>query len=396
VKPIPVSFLAAVIGTIVGSLLGTLGCAGGDIVYKCHSNSECAPGVDTGGNAGRCERNGLCSFVDPGCTSGWRYGTLGGTVAGRCIACGDGRLDPGEECDDGNTRDDDACLSSCQRARCGDGVVRAVAEMCDDGNLDPRDGCSTSCLACAGGPTRFDWKANGHCYTRVDTPLTWTDARAACERSDGHLVTYTTGYESMDLSTAILADSSPSYWIGLMSPQGGSGYGWITNEPLVQPSWAMGQPNVMTGACVRQDRQPEPQWSTQACTTALPYICEQPAWVINPGNNHAYRAFFAPVTWEQAVAVCRDRGAHLVTLNDLDEHTWLTAHFVGNIWLGGHDRDQEGTFVWITGEPFEHLRFAPNEPDDQIDQDCLALGAERLWHDRSCTLDRYGFVCEVD
>ena len=42
--------------------------------------------------------------------------------------CGDGRLDGGEECDDGNDADTDACLTSCRWASCGDGHVRAGVE----------------------------------------------------------------------------------------------------------------------------------------------------------------------------------------------------------------------------------------------------------------------------
>lgn len=44
--------------------------------------------------------------------------------------CGDGALDDGEGCDDGNSADDDACLA-CVPARCGDGVVWAGRELCD-------------------------------------------------------------------------------------------------------------------------------------------------------------------------------------------------------------------------------------------------------------------------
>lgn len=48
-------------------------------------------------------------------------------------ACGDGCACGTEEGDDGNGSDVDACLTSCTRARCGDGVVRAELETCDDG-----------------------------------------------------------------------------------------------------------------------------------------------------------------------------------------------------------------------------------------------------------------------
>ena len=59
--------------------------------------------------------------------------------------CGDGELDPGEECDDGNDDDNDLCTSICTLAACGDGFLFEEFEECDDGNLDPGDGCDPDC-----------------------------------------------------------------------------------------------------------------------------------------------------------------------------------------------------------------------------------------------------------
>jgi cysteine-rich repeat protein len=50
--------------------------------------------------------------------------------------CGDGRLDPGEQCDDGNDDDADACRTDCRPASCGDGVVQRGVEECDDGRAN--------------------------------------------------------------------------------------------------------------------------------------------------------------------------------------------------------------------------------------------------------------------
>src|SRR5687767_200580 len=57
-----------------------------------------------------------------------------GRLVGLASSCGNGRVDSGEECDDGNPRSDDGCRPDCKRARCGDGTVRAHVEECDDGN----------------------------------------------------------------------------------------------------------------------------------------------------------------------------------------------------------------------------------------------------------------------
>jgi cysteine-rich repeat protein len=59
--------------------------------------------------------------------------------------CGDGILQPGEDCDDGNTDATDDCLPSCLFARCGDGSVHTGLEECDDGNHIQDDACDNNC-----------------------------------------------------------------------------------------------------------------------------------------------------------------------------------------------------------------------------------------------------------
>ena len=63
------------------------------------------------------------------------------------LHCGNGQIDPGEECDEGtlNSNGPNAlCRRDCSRARCGDAVIDS-GESCDDGNLLPGDGCSRIC-----------------------------------------------------------------------------------------------------------------------------------------------------------------------------------------------------------------------------------------------------------
>jgi cysteine-rich repeat protein len=54
--------------------------------------------------------------------------------------CGDGNVDPGEECDGGDNCADDCTLPPF----CGDGNVDP-GEECDDGNSTDGDGCSAAC-----------------------------------------------------------------------------------------------------------------------------------------------------------------------------------------------------------------------------------------------------------
>ncbi|MCY1000700.1 fibro-slime domain-containing protein [Myxococcus sp. MISCRS1] len=64
------------------------------------------------------------------------------------LLCGNGTVDPGEQCDDGvNDGGYGQCAAGCIFGpRCGDGVVQlSSGEQCDDGNLNSQDGCSAYC-----------------------------------------------------------------------------------------------------------------------------------------------------------------------------------------------------------------------------------------------------------
>jgi len=61
-------------------------------------------------------------------------------------SCGDGKIDAGEECDDGSSNSNiNSCTSSCSIAFCGDGYYHWGEEECDDGNSVDNDGCSSEC-----------------------------------------------------------------------------------------------------------------------------------------------------------------------------------------------------------------------------------------------------------
>jgi fibro-slime domain-containing protein len=119
----------------------------------------------TGGAGGADTGNGGSGFVEEfpeGGTGGDCQGTdcAPDASTGGGTRCGNGSLDAGEQCDDGNAVPGDGCSGACNREPnfdcsnagvpcvstivCGDGVVAGV-EACDDHNSFAGDGCSASC-----------------------------------------------------------------------------------------------------------------------------------------------------------------------------------------------------------------------------------------------------------
>jgi cysteine-rich repeat protein len=93
--------------------------------------------------------SGVASFPD-GSTGDPYILARGGFDA----VCGNGMVEAGEECEDGNAADGDGCSRYCRREVCGDGLV-GKGEECDDGNnvnsityIYYYDGCNNDCTQC--------------------------------------------------------------------------------------------------------------------------------------------------------------------------------------------------------------------------------------------------------
>lgn len=67
-------------------------------------------------------------------------------VPGTSAVCGDGVIQDGEACDDGNEVNEDSCLNDCHLATCGDSIVWSRIEACDDGNGD-EEICTSNCAS---------------------------------------------------------------------------------------------------------------------------------------------------------------------------------------------------------------------------------------------------------
>jgi len=92
------------------------------------------------------------SFLGESCDDGNTDNNDACNNACTSTSCGDGVVNPGEECDNGAANSDteaDACRATCTSARCGDGVIDA-GEACDDGNTANGDECTSTCEEGAG------------------------------------------------------------------------------------------------------------------------------------------------------------------------------------------------------------------------------------------------------
>jgi cysteine-rich repeat protein len=319
--------------------------------------------------------------------------------------CGNGAVEAGEECDDGNQSDTDGCLTTCRFATCGDGQVRLHVEECDDGNHKDGDGCNARCLRCQPAGSAFTWSDTGHCYSRHDVSVTWAEARDLCLQNGGDLATFTSGYEVLAADAALLRGDHPAPWVGLWDREGTGHYEWVTGEstgsgesvlPLQQVPAGTRRCAVLAQGRLASHHLHPIHLDLPDCNTKAAALCEQPGWVVNPTDHHAYLVISRPASWQQARLDCVARGGHLATIGGADEQSFVATHTFETLWIGGSDLEREADFRWITGEPFQYGAFVAKEPDDPNgNADCLMIGLDKGWHDRICN-ESSGYVCEIE
>ena len=85
---------------------------------------------------------------------------------------------------------------------------------------------------------------NGHMYKIVDEPMYWTQARAACEEQNGHLMTITS-QDEQDFIKEQIEDNgiSKHYWLGATDEETEGDWRWITGESMTYKNWCENQPN---------------------------------------------------------------------------------------------------------------------------------------------------------
>lgn len=120
-------------------------------------------------------------------------------------------------------------------------------------------------------------------------------------------------------------------------------------------------------------------------------------------KGHKYELYNESMTWESAKLFCEKKGGHLVTISDEKENEFvngmrcrnLSTDYQQSIWLGGSDAANEGTWSWITGEPFTYSNWEPNEPNGGTSQNYLQMYSSGKWDDVQNEAGRF-VVCEYD
>lgn len=158
---------------------------------------------------------------------------------------------------------------------------------------------------------------------------------------------------------------------------------------------------------VTQRAQPIPAEAIAAQAIALATEVARPtatpdARVLNPENQHLYLFIGGdPYSWHRARDFCVSRGGYLVTIESASENGFVRRLAEVGSWLGATDEIQEGTWVWVTGEPWGFADWDSGEPsntpsDRNAGEHYLSVSSHgATWNDQPLE-NANTFVCEWD
>jgi len=123
--------------------------------------------------------------------------------------------------------------------------------------------------------------------------------------------------------------------------------------------------------------------------------------------DHCYSFNNWTTGWGAASQSCQQWGGHMVTISSAEENGYVDGLCPGACWIGLTDQVQEGTMVWVTGQPLgdnEYNNWSWGEPNNGWpigDEDCVHMygggggSPSGRWNDLSCS-GQLAFTCEME
>lgn len=123
-------------------------------------------------------------------------------------------------------------------------------------------------------------------------------------------------------------------------------------------------------------------------------------------GDHTYQIFDMEdiQSWDDAKAYCEAQGGHLATITSKEENDFIYSYLqscgLKTAYFGFSDAENEGDWVWVTGEDVDYTNWYPNEPNDTDGGEDEAafyfVDDSGRWFDGTMGVSNGGcaFVCE--
>ncbi|XP_073670726.1 galactose-specific lectin nattectin-like [Paramisgurnus dabryanus] len=131
---------------------------------------------------------------------------------------------------------------------------------------------------------------------------------------------------------------------------------------------------------------------------------EKCSYGLTPFGVQCYKFFSESVNWATAEKNCQSIDANLASVRNKVENNFLLSLIVPDstrAWIGGHDGEIDGQWLWADGSQFDFNNWCPGLPDNYKNkpENCLEINLSipevsfnRCWNDESCS-STMSYIC---
>ncbi|XP_003199282.2 uncharacterized protein [Danio rerio] len=114
-------------------------------------------------------------------------------------------------------------------------------------------------------------------------------------------------------------------------------------------------------------------------------------------GSRCFKFFSESVDWITAEINCQSLGTNLASIQNKVENDFLLSLVPDSTrcWIGGHDGEQEGQWLWTDGSVYNYTNWCPGEPNNNNGKEnCLEINwtSNRCWNDQRCSTSM-GCLC---
>jgi hypothetical protein len=122
--------------------------------------------------------------------------------------------------------------------------------------------------------------------------------------------------------------------------------------------------------------------------------------IVFDGHYYSIYTFNGDYDWNSAKTFCEKLGGHLATITSVEENKAVLDLLLKankDAWIGATDKNEEGNWKWVNGEPFSYSNWAASQPDNYNgEQHYSVMWKDGTWDDGALFCGINSFIFEYD
>ncbi|XP_073724595.1 galactose-specific lectin nattectin-like [Misgurnus anguillicaudatus] len=118
-----------------------------------------------------------------------------------------------------------------------------------------------------------------------------------------------------------------------------------------------------------------------------------------PFGAKCYKFFFGSFDWVTAEKNCQSVDANLASVRNTVQNNFLLSLIDSadtRVWIGAHDAEMDGQWLWSDGSQFDFTKWCSGQPDNYENkpENCLEINFsnDRCWNDAPCSTS-ISYIC---